>query len=124
MVHNIESLLGQIVVGSTVYYMSPEPEFAIRKSTVEKVIENISLKPIHMNKVYVLANGQRMRWYQTYATRESANAALVEKLKSQLQMHKLQFENLRHIIDQEERSLERINNQLLKTTIKLKNYEN
>ncbi len=118
MVHNIESLLGQIVVGSTVYYMSPEPEFAIRKSTVEKVIENISLKPIPMNKVYVLANGQRMRWYQAYATRESANAALVEKLKSQLQMHKLQFENLRHIIDQEERSLKRINNQLFKNNDK------
>jgi hypothetical protein len=108
MAHNIEALLGQIVVGSTVYYMSPEPEFAIRKSIVAEVHKNIVHKPFLMNKVYVLANGQRLRWHQAYATRESANAALVEKLKSQLLMHKIQFENLRHIIEQEERSLERI----------------
>ena len=97
MVHNIESLLGQIEVGSTVYYMSPEPEFAIRKSTVAEVLENIAHKPFLMKKVYVLVNGQRLQWYQAYVTRESAKAALVGKLKSQLQMHKIQFENLRHM---------------------------
>ena len=58
--------------------------------------------------VYVLANGERLRWWDAYATREAAEAALIEDLKSRLAFQKVALANLQHEMAYEEEALKRL----------------
>ena len=58
--------------------------------------------------VYVLANGERLRWSDAYATREDAEKALIEDLKTRLVLHQVALANLQHEMAQEEVALRRL----------------
>ena len=64
----------KVEVGATVYYKAPRPTYAVRKSTVVEVVEHPFRHhgSVLHRFVYVLANGERLRWLDAYATREDA----------------------------------------------------
>ena len=97
----------KVEVGATVYYKAPRPAYAVRKSTVAEVIEHPFRRcgPALPRFEYVLANGERLRWWDAYATREDAEAALVEDLKTRLAFQKVEMANLQHEMAYEEGAL-------------------
>ena len=101
---------GCMEVGDNVYYKAPQPTYAIRKSTVVEVIEYPFRRcgPVLPRYEYVLANGERLRWLDAYATREAAELALIEDLKSRLAFQKVSLANLQHEMAQEEEALHRL----------------
>ena len=104
------SILRNVEVGATVYYKAPQPAYAVRKSTVVEVVEYPFRRcgPFLPRFVYVLENGERLRWLDAYATREAAEAVLIEDLKSKLAFQKVSLANLQHEMAQEEMALKRL----------------
>ena len=100
----------KIEVGTTVYYKAPRPTYAVRKSTVVEVVKNPFRRcgPVLPRLVYVLANGERLRWLDAFPTREAAEAALVEDLKSRLAFQKVALANLQYEMAYEEEALKRL----------------
>ena len=100
----------KVEVGATVYYKAPRPTYAVRKSTVAEVIEHPFRRcgPALPRFEYVLVNGERLRWWDAYATREAAEAALMEDLKSRLAFQKVALANLQHEMAYEEEALKRL----------------
>ena len=105
---------GQFEVGDAVYYKTPGLGYAVRKSTVVEVIDNLQkfLRPRSPLFIYVLANGERLAWYKAYATREDAEASIVKELKSSLELHKVALANLQHEMAYEEAALKRLEERL------------
>lgn len=106
----------KIEAGTAVYYKSPKSTYAVRKSTVVEVVEHPFRRcgPILPRWVYVLANGERLRWLDAFATREAAETALVKDLRSRLAMHRVALANLQHEMAREEEALRRLEERLIK----------
>ena len=107
---NMNGFMEKLEVGATVYYKAPRPAYAVRKSTVAEVIERPFRRcgPALPRFEYVLANGERLRWWDAYATREATEAALMEDLKSRLAFQKVALANLQHEMAYEEEALKRL----------------
>ena len=106
----MQEFIGNVEVGTAVYYIAPRPAYAVRKSTVVEVVKNpfrrcgLALPRFE----YVLVNGERLRWLDVYTTREAAEAALIEDLKSRLAFQKVALANLQHEMAYEEEALKRL----------------
>ena len=107
---NMSGFMEKLEVGATVYYKAPRPAYAVRKSTVAEVIEHPFRRcgPALPRFEYVLANGERLHWRNAYVTREAAEAALIENLKSRLAFQKVELANLQHEMAYEEEALKRL----------------
>lgn len=107
---NMNGSMKKLEVGATVYYKAPRPAYAVRKSTVTEVIEHPfrPCGPALPRYVYVLDNGERLRWLDAYATREAAQAAIIKDLKSRLALHQVSLANLQHEVAYEEKALQRL----------------
>ena len=107
---NMNGFMEKVEVGATVYYKAPRPAYAVRKSTVAEVIEHPFRRcgPALPRFEYVLANGERLRRWEAYATRKAAEAALMEDLKSRLASNKVALANLQHEMAYEEEALRRL----------------
>lgn len=104
----MNKLFGHFEVGDSVYYKTPEPNYAVKKSIVVEVIEKTNRRFLLSTFVYVLANGTRLRHFDAFATREIAEAAIIEDLKSRLASQKVALENLLHEMAYEEDALKRL----------------
>ena len=107
---SMQEFIGNVEVGTAVYYIAPRPACAVRKSTVVEVVKNPFRRcgPVLPRFVYVLANGERLRWLDAYSTREAAEAALVEDLKTRLAFQMVALANLQHEMAYEEEALKRL----------------
>ena len=106
----MQEFIGNVEVGTAVYYIAPRPACAVRKSTVVEVVKNPFRRcgPVLPRLVYVLANGERLRWLDAFPTREAAEAALIENLKSKLAFQKVALANLQYEMAYEEKALKRL----------------
>ena len=106
----MQEFIGNVEVGTAVYYIAPRPACAVRKSTVVEVVKNPFRRcgPVLPRLVYVLANGERLRWLDAFPTREAAEAALIENLKSTLAFQKVALANLQYEMAYEEKALKRL----------------
>ena len=106
----MHGFMEKVEVGASVYYKAPRPAYAVRKSTVVEVIEHPFRRcgPALPRYEYVLANGERLQCWDAYATREDAEAALVDDLKTRLALHQVSLANLQHEMAQEEEALRRL----------------
>ena len=106
---NVMKGLGFLEAGDTVYYKAPRPDYAVRKSVVVEVVtappSSSIWRVMFQHYVYVLANGERLKQWDAYATRSLAEAALIEDLKSSIAFKKVQQTNLQHEIAYEEEAL-------------------
>lgn len=103
-------IMEKVEVGAAVYYKAPRPAYAVRKSTLVEIVEypfrRCGLDVFRTE--YVLANGVRLQRWDAFATREAAEAALVEELKSSLAFKKIWLTNLQHEMAREEEALRRL----------------
>ena len=106
----MHGFMEKVEVGASVYYKAPRPAYAVRKSTVVEVIEHPFRRcgPALPRYEYVLANGERLRWWDAYPTREAVEAALIEDLKSRLAWNQVSLANLQHEMAREEEALRRL----------------
>ena len=104
------SFMGEVEVGTTMYYKAPRPAYAVRKSTVAEVVKHPFRRcgPALPRFEYVLANGVRLRRWEAYATREDAEAAIIEELKSRLAWNQVSLANLQHEMARQEEALRRL----------------
>lgn len=107
---NMNGFMEKLEVGASVYYKAPRPAYAVRKSTVAEVVEHPFRRcgPFLPRYEYVLANGERLRWWDAYPTREAVEAALIEDLKSRLAWNQVSLANLQHEMAREEEALRRL----------------
>ena len=107
---NMHGFMEKLEVGATVYYKAPRPAYAVRKSTVVEVIEHPFRRcgPALPHYEYVLANGERLRCRDAYASREAAEAAIIEDLKSRLAWNQVSLANLQHEMARQEEALQRL----------------
>ena len=106
----------KVEVGAAMYYKAPRPAYAVKKSTVVEVIEHPFRRcgPVLPRFEYVLANGERLRWWDAYATREDAEAALIKELKVSINLKNGELLNLQREIAYEEEALKRLEERLTK----------
>lgn len=104
---NMNGFMEKLEVGASVYYKAPRPSYAVRKSTVAEVVKHPFRRsgPALPRYEYVLANGERLRCWDAYASREAAKTALIEDLKSRIALHKVALANLQHEMAHEEEAL-------------------
>ena len=108
----------KVEVGAAVYYKAPTA-YAVRKSTVVEVVEHPFRHhgSILHRFVYVLANGERLRWLDAYATREDAEADLIKELKVSLNFKNGELLNLQHEIAYDDEALKRLEKRLPKRNL-------
>ena len=110
--------------GDTVYYRSPESRYAIRKAKVAQVeVRQHEIRiPIirhrrglHQDKnlfipydVLTLENGIVLKASEVFATKQQAEAHLIEELKERLTFQQVQLENLKQEMAYEEKALRRL----------------
>lgn len=88
----------QFKIGDVAYYRSPESKYSVRKAKVcsvekkERRVDHIFL-PYY---VITLENGMIMPSSKAFATREEAEAYLVEELKIRLTFQQVELDNLQH----------------------------
>ena len=110
--------------GDTVYYRSPESRYAIRKAKVAQVEvrqHEIRIPIIHHRRglpqdknifipydVLTLENGIVLKASEVFATKQQAEAHLIEQLKEPLMFQQVQLENLKQEMAYEEKALRRL----------------
>lgn len=102
--------------GDAVYYRSPESRYAIRKAKVVQVEERKRSLNIRMGigpayipyDVLTLDNGIVLKASEAFATRQEAEAHLINELKVQLTFQQVQLENLKQEMAYEEKALRRL----------------
>ena len=100
----------QFKTGDVAYYHSPESKYSIRKSKVcslEKKVRRVDhlFLPYY---VITLENGLVMPSSKAFATRQEAEAYLLEKLKIRLTFQQVALDNLQHEMAYEVAVLERL----------------
>ena len=100
----------QFKIGDIAYSRSPESKYSVRKAKVcsvekkERRVDHIFL-PYY---VITLENGMIMPSSKAFATREEAEAYLVEELKIRLTFQQVELDNLQHEMAYEATLLERL----------------
>ena len=110
----LKELFKVFEVGDAVYYKAPKPSYAVRKSTVVEVVTTRCHHLAVPRLEYVLANGERLDQFSAYATRNLAEADIIEDLKSSIAFNKVWLTNLQHEIAHEEAVLKRMEKRLSK----------
>ncbi len=134
--HSFHFNRGFFKEGDTVYYRSPESRYAVRKAKVVQLEERkrylnvpicrhpprlrIDNATLHNDKesipvdVYIpyevltLDNGIVLKASEVFATRQEADAHLIQELKERLTFQQLQLENLKQEMAYEEKALKRL----------------
>lgn len=134
--HSFHFNRGLFKEGDTVYYRSPESRYAVRKAKVVQVeerkryinvpicrhpprprIDNVTLHndkesiPVDVYipyEVLTLDNGIVLKASEVFATRQEADAHLIQELKERLTFQQVQLENLKQEMAYEEKTLRRL----------------
>ena len=103
-------------VGEVVYYLSPATEYAVRKSRVKEIQQDIKGYGYLRTTMYklLLENGDMAKESHVFPTRQKALESISEVLQQRLSWNRAALENLKREIAKEETILKIINQNIKK----------